>query len=183
MTAMTTTLPLRPDGWTVEDLELLPDDDLRYELVDGALLVTPPPLAVHNLVANELSYLLHDLLPREWVAIAPGSIEFDMRNWRMPDLVVATRECMRRKYPRPGEVLLAVEVMSPNSRSTDRLVKPAQYAAAGIPHFWRFEQSEPLLLLTHVLDGDVYRETGRYTDVVAVDDPVPLRFRLADLLP
>lgn len=181
MTAMTT-LPLRPDGWTVEDLDLLPDDDLRYELFEGALLVSPPPPNPHNLVANGLSHLLHDVLSRNWVVLTPGSLQFDVRNWRAPDLAVVTRECMQRKYARPDEVLLAVEVMSPNSRSTDRLVKPAQYAAAGIPHFWRFEQAGSLLL-THALEGDVYRETGRYDDEVALNEPVPLHFRLADLLP
>ena len=33
--ATVTTLPLRADGWTVDDLDLLPDDGLRYELVDA----------------------------------------------------------------------------------------------------------------------------------------------------
>lgn len=179
MTTMTS-LPLRPDGWTVADLELLPDDGLRYELVDGALLVTPPPPNAHNLYANELSHLLHGALSREWVVLAPGAIEFDVRNWRMPDLVVVARECVRRKYARPGETLLAVEVMSPSSVSTDRLVKPAQFAAAGIPHYWRIEPAEPVLV-THVLTDGVYRETGRFTGEVVVEEPVPLRFHLDQL--
>ena len=71
--------------------------------------------------------------------------------------------------------------MSPSSVSTDRVAKPAQFAAAGIPHFWRFEPADSVLW-TYRLDGDVYRETGRYTDQVDVEEPVPLRFRLADLL-
>ncbi len=60
--------------------------------------------------------------------------------------------------------------------------KPAQFAAAGIPHFWRFEPPDRVLC-TYRLDGGVYRETGRFTGEVAVDDPVTLRVRLADLLP
>ncbi len=58
-----TTLPLDADGWTIADLERLPDDELRYELVDGALLVTPPPPNAHDLVANELAFRLADLMP------------------------------------------------------------------------------------------------------------------------
>ena len=69
--------------------------------------------------------------------------------------------------------------MSRSSVSTDRIAKPAQYAAAGIPHFWRLE---PDALLTHVLDGETYRETGRFADEVVVDEPVALRFPLAQLL-
>jgi Uma2 family endonuclease len=182
MTAMTT-LPFRPDGWTVEDLELLPDDPpFRYELVDGTLLVSPPPPNAHNLFANELSHLLHGALTPDWLVLAPGAVEFDVRNWRSPDLFVVRREALRRKWAQPGEALLALEVMSPSSVSTDRVTKPAQYATAGIPHFWRFEPPEQVLW-TYRLDGDVYRVTGRFDDEVVVDEPVALRFRLADLLP
>ncbi|MBC7374957.1 MAG: Uma2 family endonuclease, partial [Frankiales bacterium] len=37
-----TVLP-RDHAWTVADLALLPDDGLRYELVDGTLLVSAAP--------------------------------------------------------------------------------------------------------------------------------------------
>lgn len=38
------TMPVMPreGDWTVEDLDLIPDDGLQYELADGVLLVTPP---------------------------------------------------------------------------------------------------------------------------------------------
>jgi len=181
MSAMTM-LPLDSDGWTVADLERLPDDELGYELVDGALLVTPPPPNAHNLCANELGYLLRGVLSREWVVVAPGALQLDIHNWRAPDLLVMRREAVQRTYARPDEALLAVEVMSPSSVSTDRLVKPAQFAAAGIPHYWRIEPDEPVLI-THALAGGVYRETGRFLDEVALDEPVRLAFRLADLMP
>ena len=180
MSAMTT-LPLRPDGWTVEDLDLLPDDPpFRYELVDGTLLVSPPPPNAHNLAANELSHRLFAVLDRGWVVLTPGALEFGLRDWRQPDLLVVARAALTKKYTAPGDARLAVEVMSPSSVSTDRLVKPNQYAAAGIEHFWCYEPAVGVLR-THVLDGGVYRETGRYTDEVAIEQPVSLRFRLADL--
>ena len=77
------------------------------------------------------------------------------------------------------DVLLAVEVMSPSSVSTDRVSKPAQYAAAGIPYFWRLE---PDVLVIHALEGGVYRECGRFSGDIAVDDPFVLRFPLGQLL-
>ena len=76
-------------------------------------------------------------------------------------------------------MLLAVEVMSRSGVSTDRVAEPAQSAAAGIPHFWGLEAQA---LITHALDGDVYRETGRFSDEVVVDEPVALRFPLSRLL-
>jgi Uma2 family endonuclease len=177
-----TLLPIRRDGWTVEDLDDLPEDDLRYELVDGTLLVSPPPPNPHNVVANELSFLLHAVLDDAWQIVAPGAIRFDAHNYREPDLLVMKRERARTAYARPDDVLLVVEVMSPSSMTNDRLAKPALYAGARIPHFWRIERDPEPVLITHQLAGDVYRETARFTDEVVIDEPVPLRFRLATLL-
>ena len=158
-----TQLPFRPDGWTIDDLDDLPEDDLRYELVDGSLHVSPPPPNPHNVAANRLAYLLRAVLDGSWEIIAPGAVRFDDRNYRSPDLLV-------------------VKVMSPGSLSTDRLTKPAQYARAGIPYFWRLERDAEPVLITHRLAGEVYRDTGSFTGEVVIHDPVELRFALADLL-
>lgn len=40
----------------------------------------------------------------------------------------------------PAEhVVLAVEIVSGSTTYADRMVKPALYAEAGIPNYWRFE--------------------------------------------
>jgi len=177
-----TILPVRDEGWTVDDLDLLPEDGLRYELVDGVLHVSPPPPTPHNLTATELSARLLAAVDRGWRVAGPGSVRLDRRNRREPDVIVLRREAATQQDTSPQDVLLAVEVMSPSSVTDDRLGKPHQYARAGIPHYWRIEPAVPVLV-TYALDGDEYRETGRFDDVVAIDDPVVLRFRLADLLP
>ena len=177
MTAMST-LHVPPDGWTVDDL---PDDaDARYELVDGALLVSPPESARNTAIAGRLLVLLAPSVGPEWEVLVGGGCYFDNRNFRVPDLLVARRDALDGVHLDVSDVLLAVEVMSPGSVSNDRVAKPAQYAAAGIPHFWRFERA-PRVLVIHALDGDVYRETGRYDDRVDVALPVPLSFALTDL--
>lgn len=165
------------DGWTVDDL---PDVEFRYELVDGALLVTPPEVPRNSRVASRLHLLLAPALGAGWDVLIGGGVFFDRRNFRVPDLLVCRPAAIDAGRVHAPDLLLAVEVMSPSSVATDRIAKPAQYAAAGIPHFWRIE-SEPRLLVTHELAGDVYRETGRYDDVVEVRQPVPLDLRLADL--
>lgn len=178
-------MPILPmptdDTWTVDDLDLLPDDGLHYELVDGILRVSPPAPIPHNAVATGLAVLLAPQLDRSWVVVAPGAVQLDDRNLREPDLVVLRRSGAHIKNARPADVLLAVEVVSPSSRTDDRLVKPAQYAAAGIAHYWRLEPADPLLI-TCRLEGGSYRETGHYADQVELDDPVSVRFRLTDLL-
>ena len=168
------------DGWTVDDL---PDDELarQRELVDGALLMNPPPELRHDEAAMALRDLLHAAVPGRWRCMTAVGVRFDSRNYRRPDVLVYDRAASRRGRISPGDLLLAVEVMSPSSISNDRVSKPAQYAAAGIPHFWRLEL-DPLLLVVHRLAGFAYEITGRYDDQVQLDEPVPVSFRLATLL-
>jgi len=45
----------------------------------------------------------------------------------------------RSQVLRAEDVLLVSEIMSPGSITTDRKDKPAEYAEARIPHFWRIE--------------------------------------------
>ena len=170
MTAVTT-LQVRPDGWTVDDL---PDrEDFRYELVDGALLLSPSPTPRHSVVAARLQRALWDAVGSGWDVLADPGVVFDRRNYREPDVAVVRSACASAASITPSDVRLAIEVMSPSSVSTDRIAKPAQYAAAGIPWFWRIEMDPPQLV-QHVLEDGVYREVGRSGGAVAVTSPVAL---------
>ena len=173
-----TALHVPHDGWTTDDL---PDVDFRYELVDGALLVTPPPELPHVEIAESLGDLLKPLLPPGWRKATDPGVFFDRRNYREPDLVLYLPSARGKTRLTAADVVLAVEVVSPGSRANDRVAKPAQYAAAGIPHYWRIEQ-DPLELVAHTLDGDVYREVGRFSDEVVLAAPFELRFRLSELV-
>ncbi len=55
MTAMTV-MPRDAVEWTVRDLDLLPEDGLRYELLDGTLLVSPAPTRRHQRAAFQLVF-------------------------------------------------------------------------------------------------------------------------------
>jgi Uma2 family endonuclease len=159
--------------WTAEDLLALPDDIQRYEIVDGSLLVSPPPSSGHQRAASRLHAVLAAALPPDREALegigvqAQGSV-------LVPDLAVV-RAAAVRTDPRPldaADVFLVVEITSPSSLTADRVAKPALYAGAGIPAYWRVELSgsgTPLVAL-HRLTGDVYREeavvhTGEHRDV------------------
>ena len=58
---------------TIEDLEALPDDGRRYELIGGAIVMTPAPEPVHQRVSRRLVALLE-------AAIPPGHEVFDAKN-------------------------------------------------------------------------------------------------------
>lgn len=81
----------------------------------------------------------------------------------------------RRQLGRtPDQWLLAVEVVSPNSRQTDRFFQPVECADAGLPAYWRVEPDPEPLVVVHRLLGDrdeAVQELGGDGDGDAGDQP------------
>jgi Uma2 family endonuclease len=82
------------------------------------------------------------------------TIRLDERNRLEPDLLAtsAPYDPDGTSYD-PAEVLLVVEVVSPESAHRDRTVKLRTYAEAGIPHYWRVE-GESGVPVAHVYELD-----------------------------
>jgi Uma2 family endonuclease len=81
-----------------------------------------------------------------------------------------------------SDVLLAVEVVSPGSRRTDHVMKRAEYADAGIPHYWIVDLDEPMSLLDCHLAGEFgYVDGGAVTGVFRTIEPFPLEIDLETL--
>jgi Uma2 family endonuclease len=151
--------------FTVEDLERMPDDGRRYELLDGVLLVSPAPGVWHQEVAGTLYRLLYQACPPALhVVIAP----FEWRRGRgtalQPDVLVARRDDLLAVQS--GGFLgqppvLAVEVLSPSSRRIDRLSKLSAYEEAGVDSYWLVDPGPhaPSLHALDLLDGR-YVEVG-----------------------
>ena len=168
---MAVVLPAGP--WTFEEwVHLESESGERFELVDGGLLVTPPPGNYHQAVARGLFLQLHDQCPADLEVVYEVALRLG-RDGRVPDLAVVSRAAPTGPGSygyEPQHLALAIEVVSPSSHTNDRLVKPAQYARAGIPLYWRLETEKGLELVAMRLVGDVYAETLRATGgVVDVD--------------
>ncbi|MEV4243002.1 Uma2 family endonuclease [Streptosporangium canum] len=117
------------------------DDGSRYELIDGSLIVSPPPPAQHQWIGDNLRMLLHESLPEELAAITASGMLLDGKPGAIPDVIMVERQPLREgaKVARPEWVRLVVEIVSRSTTATDRRIKPVKYAEAGIPHFWRIE--------------------------------------------
>ncbi len=157
-----------PSGrpFTVADRDALPDDGNRYELVDGVLLVTPSPAMRHQRAAFGLARLLHAACPDDLeVVIAPFDVRLGDDTVVVPDIVVARRADLT-EADLPVAPVLAVEVLSPSTRSIDLHVKRERLRRAGCRSYWVLDPLEPRLV---AWDLD---ETGTYAEVadVATDD-------------
>lgn len=173
MTAVTT-MPVSGD-WTVDDLDRLPDDGLRYELVDGVLLVGPSPLVPHQLGLAALLHRLTVAAPDDLrVLPAPLDITFSRTRLLQPDLVVLRAEQLTGRKVE-GLPLLAVEVLSASTRATDLTLKRHVFEQAGVPSYWLLDPEAPSLTVLELLDRG-YREvaSAQGDEALAVLRPFPV---------
>lgn len=174
-------------GWTIDDLDAFPDDGIRRELLDGVLLVSPVPTNTHQKIAGRLMVALEESCPAEFDVSQANEITINKRRSLIPDVLVTTYEAATRGGWRfqPHEVVLAVEIVSPTSQTMDRITKPALYAAAGIPFYWRIEVDEGISVHAHKLDqeGDVYRAVAVFDSEIRADEPWPITIPIKKLTP
>jgi len=171
--------------WRFDELADLPDDDRCYEVVDGRLVVTPPPGHRHQAIGAELLFQLRTQCPPAWRVCYEFALPMGT-DGRVPDLAVVRGDADLRgpePYPvGPGSFGLVVEVVSTSSRKTDRFAKPGEYAEAGIALFWRVETDPDVVVHAFELRDGAYVEVARLDG--EGDLPVPwgsLRLRVPQL--
>lgn len=171
-------------GWTADDLDRLPNLPPHTELIDGSLVLVSPQAAFHARVMKLLEFALENQAPDESEVLREMSVRLDDKNRIEPDvLVTQAYEFLdaHQTWYGPQQVLLAVEVVSPDSRERDREVKPRKYAGAGVPHFWRVEEEGGLpVVYVYELDPAVkaYLPTGIYHSKLTLSVPFPIEIDL-----
>ncbi|MEU4394679.1 Uma2 family endonuclease [Kribbella sp. NPDC023855] len=172
-----------PGQFTVADLDALPDDGSQYELVDGIYLVTPSPTLLHQVAAAELSYVLRQKCPPEyWVIQAPMDYRPTSGRSLQPDVLVASRN-----DPGPDALrlplLLAVEVLSPATRSKDLILKRSLYEEAGVASYWIFDPDAEILTVLELADGRyVERAVVKGDDAFVAQLPFAVRVVPSEVL-
>ena len=127
--------------WTVDDLQDLPDDGNRYEVVDGELLVTPAPSWAHQRAVLMLARRLEDYLamyPVGEVLIAPADIPFSPSRLDQPDVFVVPLVNGKRpnRFEDVRRLLLAAEVLSASTARADRVTKRVMLRDESVPEYW-----------------------------------------------
>ena len=158
---------LRP--LTYDDLLDMPDDGQRYEIIDGELIATTAPTGGHQRVLAQLFRMLDDhvqLTGAGEVLFAPFDVKLGRFDVVEPDIVFLST--LRSRVPDAENAIdyspdLVVEVLSPSSRSTDRVKKMALYARTGIREYWIADPEERTLAI-NVLAGEAYGAVERDAD-------------------
>jgi len=156
-----------PDVWsgqdrtlTVEDMENMPDDEFRYELDDGVLIVSPAPSTLHQLAVTRLAVILSAACPAEFAVLAGVGVNITKFQHRVPDVAVVRAGSLESFFQEtPPE--LVIEVASARTRLYDRNRKKDVYEGFGIPAYWIVEPSRDRPELTVFgLRSGAYEQTA-----------------------
>lgn len=133
-----------PVRWSSQDLELLPEKNVTYEIVDGELFVAKQPPWHHQLTCTQILAQLHAWSRQTGqgaAAVAPGVI-FDDENDVAPDVVWVSRQRLDALLGDDGHLHgapeLVVEVLSPGATTErrDRVAKLKLYGLRGVQEYW-----------------------------------------------
>jgi Uma2 family endonuclease len=137
----------------------------RLELVDGVLRVMTPATGRHQDIVKLLERALEGACPEDLRVVREQELRIADDHRRNPDLMIIRASAYNPdgySY-RPVDVVLAVEVVSPGTETIDRLHKPAEYAIAGAPHYWRVTSRPEFGVFTYRLaDTKTYMHTGTF---------------------
>jgi Uma2 family endonuclease len=161
------------------DLDRIPGLPPHTELIDGSLVLRSPQTRFHSRTLRLLDNALLEQAPDHLDVMREMTVKLDDKNRPEPDILVFPLEANTgpdQTWYSPEDVLLAVEVVSADSRERDREVKPRKYAAAGVPHFWRVEQDDDKglpVVYVHELDPATasYGLTGIFHERLKVSVP------------
>jgi len=156
-------LPVAPPAggeWTVDLLDQIPDDNLKYEILDGILLVSPAPGPRHQRAILRLAMIINDRCPSDHeVFLSPLDWRPDSRTNLQPDLLVVAKDRIGEKNIIQNPAIV-VEVLSPSSRRYDRLLKFGRYADAGIAQYWIVDPDRPSVEVYDLDNTGAYRLSG-----------------------
>lgn len=184
---MTELLPMGIRPLTVDDLDQVPDDGWRYEIIDGSWHISPPPSNLHQVVVHQLYDRLRTRCPDGLTAWIGSGMRLAVDRWLVPDVMVLLASAAQSTGvgAAPEDIILVVEVVSPPNAANDLITKRALYAEHGIKHYWIVDIRDvrrPVLRVLH-LDADQYVElTYSGDERASPTDPVPIELSASQLL-
>lgn len=165
-------------GWA----EIPEDNSRRIELQEGVLQVSPRPKLRHQIDQIRLAMALNAHIPDGLLAVTEVDVVVDASEYptvRIPDLAVLSLEATEPITA--DQLLIAVEIVSPNSRRLDIVMKRSEYEDAGVPHYWILHADHSLTTLKLGPDGNYTEAAPRAIGAFHTDDPFPVDLDLSAL--
>ncbi len=185
LTAPISSPPTLPKVWTYDDYLSLPDDDKRYEIIEGELYVSNAPNYLHQLVASKMARLLGNFVSDQAVGVvlvAPFEVHLSVTSRPVqPDILFIATEKLPQEDAQfyTGVPDLIVEVLSPSSLRLDRSIKFAAYEKAGVAEYWIVNPRHRNVEIYTLKDGEYtlhgdFSDDERITSLVLVGLELPV---------
>ena len=164
-----------PNGISYEEFLATVDEGTHAEWVDGQVVPMSPASERHEEISGFLYTLIRGYLRRKGIRGRTFHGTFQMKlgptlPGREPDVIYVAPEHAHRVHGTfmKGPADLAVEVISPESRTRDRIDKFREYQQAGVLEYW--------LIDPNLRTAEAYRlsDAGTY-QLVDLGDPPRLR--------
>ena len=164
----------KKDGeYTLDDYYALPDER-RVELIDGVFYDMSAPAVIHQKILGELHLLFRECTDAHEgeceVYLAPCDVRLDMDNKTMvqPDLLVICKEYDLGAKRFEGAPDLALEILSPSTRSKDMLLKLYKYQNAGVKEYWIVDPDHETVLVYDFREDNFYPEKYDFDSVIPI---------------
>ena len=145
---------------TVADLDLMPEDGNRYEVIEGELLVSRAPSLAHQRVSRNLLIIIDSYLAQHPIGevLATPGVMFSELSGVIPDIVFISND--RRQEIASGERVtgapdLIIEILSPGAENVrrDRMAKRQLYGRYGVKEYWVVDPEQRTIEIYRSLDG------------------------------
>jgi Uma2 family endonuclease len=157
-----------------------PESNQILELIQGELIVSPPPIPRHQRVVGNVFVLVRQLAPNGEVFIAPLEVHLDNDNVPQPDVmwVAEGSTCVVGAKRLEGAPDLIVEVLSPGTEKKDRKDKFHLYQKFGVREYWLVDADEQYVEVYRLENSLFVRqgvfEPGETFDSVVLGKTVPV---------
>lgn len=148
-----------PKRYSYADLEAFPVDNVRREVIDGELIVSPSPITRHQRASGKILFRLMEYANNTGgeAFAAPYDVYLASDNVVEPDLIFVRADHMAQVGTKRFENApdLVVEISSPSTRHLDLTRKRELYERFGVPEFW-FVDLENERVEVYVLGNNGY---------------------------
>jgi Uma2 family endonuclease len=166
------TLTRTPYRWKTSDLERLPDEPLlRYEIIDGELIVSRRPDWKHqNTISKVIVITAASVNAIGGVVLPEPGIEWgdDAEDNVSPDVAIILKDRMNvLTGPKlSGAPNIAMEVVSAGSVETDYFRKRDLYRRTGVQQYWIIDRLRHTVEVWRFADGKATSESYENADVI-----------------
>jgi Uma2 family endonuclease len=145
---------------TVADLDACPDDNNRYELIEGELFVSRAPGIPHQRIVLKLEIAISEYLRNHPIGIlVPGAgAIFSDYDAVIPDLAFVLNErwgqvVTGEKFTGALDLVIEIISMGAENRRRDQLVKRQLYAKYGVAEYWIVDPENRLVEVYRLHDN------------------------------